>query len=60
MSDDFLDFEIRNRTLIDIQQLYELSYWAHRFNVSQRDLKDAVEAVGPEVAAVEAYFASMV
>ena len=60
MSDDFLDFEIRNRTLIDIQQIYELSYWAHRFNVSQRDLKDAVEAVGPEVSAVENYFASMV
>jgi hypothetical protein len=59
MSDDHAETEVLDRTLIDIQQVLSLSYWSRRFGLSERELKDAVEAVGPEVGAVGRYVQQM-
>ena len=40
---------------INVNESYELEYWAKKFGVSQDELKDAVKAVGPKVIAVDDY-----
>lgn len=59
MSDERKESDSQDSRLIDIQQMLDLAYWARRFNVSQRDLKDAVEAVGPQASAVSHYLSGV-
>lgn len=55
MSDDLAESAVLDGALIDIQQMPALNYWSRRFGLSERELKDAVEAVGPEAGAVGRY-----
>ena len=40
---------------ININERYELQYWAGKFNVTQEQLVKAVAATGPMASAVEKY-----
>lgn len=40
---------------IDINEVRDLQYWSHKFNVSPNILREAVAAIGPAAAAVEHY-----
>lgn len=42
----------RDRSRIDVDQDWELRWWAKAFNASPEELKRAVAAVGPSAAAV--------
>jgi hypothetical protein len=42
-----------DRDRIDVNERYELEYWSQKFKVSQDQLKNAVERVGPMVRDVE-------
>ena len=43
----------RDRQRIDIHQEHEVRYWSDKLGVTPEQLRDAVEAVGPMVEAVE-------
>ena len=43
---------------INVNEAYELQYWAEKFNVSTAKLKQAVNEVGPMVANVQDYLQS--
>jgi len=47
-----------DRKRININQPYEIRHWARKFNVTRRELREAVEKVGPSVAKVQAELAS--
>lgn len=40
---------------INLNEDYEVTYWTKEFNVSQDELKNAVDAVGKSVDAVRKY-----
>jgi len=42
---------------INVNESYELQYWSEKFNVSRDRLKEAVKAVGIQVADVQKYLA---
>ena len=44
-----------DRNLINVNESYELSYWAEKFGVKPQQLKDAVKAVGTSAKEVEAH-----
>lgn len=41
---------------INIKESYELQYWSEKLNVSQEELKKAVQSAGPFVEDVRDYF----
>jgi hypothetical protein len=47
-----------DKTRIDLNQPYQVAYWKQRFGVSERELEDAVGAVGTSVTKIEAYLKS--
>jgi hypothetical protein len=44
-----------DRDRVNVNEDYELQYWTEKFGVSRERLKEAVEAVGTSVKAVEEY-----
>jgi hypothetical protein len=48
----------RDDSRINVNEAYELQYWSERFNISREELKEAVNAVGTQVTAVEEYLSS--
>ncbi len=55
---DKLDNRARlDRTRIDVEQDWEVIFWATRFEVSGRDVRNAVESVGPQIEDVRAHLA---
>ena len=44
-----------DRDRINVNEDYELQYWAKKFNKSNDEIKDAVKAVGTSAKAVEEY-----
>jgi hypothetical protein len=43
----------QDRTRINVNENYELSYWAEKLSVTQNELKAAVQAVGDRADLVE-------
>jgi hypothetical protein len=43
----------QDRKLISLQEDYEIRYWCDKFNVSESELRKAVERVGNSAEAVE-------
>jgi hypothetical protein len=43
---------------INVNESYEVRYWSEKFGVTPDELKDAVEAAGTQVTAVEEYLGS--
>jgi len=44
-----------DRDRINVNEDYELQYWSEKFGVSRDKIKEAVEAVGTSVEAVQKY-----
>ncbi|MCQ6961270.1 DUF3606 domain-containing protein [Mucilaginibacter aquariorum] len=44
-----------DRDRINVNEDYELQYWSEKFGVSRDRIKEAVEAVGTSVEAVQKY-----
>ena len=44
-----------DRDRINVNEDYELQYWSEKFGVSRERLKEAVDAVGTSVDAVQKY-----
>jgi hypothetical protein len=53
MADNLSDRGARDRARIDVHQAHELRYWSKKFGVSEDELRQAVEQVGPMVQNVE-------
>ncbi|MDQ9169943.1 DUF3606 domain-containing protein [Oxalobacteraceae bacterium R-40] len=49
MSKEFEDMALDADTELDINDLSQLQYWMHEWDVSERDLRMAVANVGTEV-----------
>lgn len=45
----------RDRTRVDVDQLWELQWWSKGFGVSTEELRAAVSEVGPLVADLDRY-----
>ena len=58
MADDKTLSGGQDRTRINVNEDYELRDWSKKFGVTPEELREAVEAVGPTVAAVEKHFAA--
>ena len=56
MSDDKTQKGGQDRTRINTNEDYELRYWSEKFNVSEEDLKKAVDEAGTYVEDVQEYF----
>ena len=53
MADDFETRSSPDRSSVRLDQERERRYWAHRFGVTEEELRRAVEAVGPKPSFVE-------
>jgi hypothetical protein len=42
---------------IDLEQDYEVRYWARKLGVNERELRDTVRTVGPIIEKVKEHFA---
>jgi hypothetical protein len=52
MSDDKKNTGSPDRDRINVNEDYEVQYWTKELGISAKQLRDAVEAVGPTSAAV--------
>ncbi|WP_375169657.1 DUF3606 domain-containing protein [Marinobacter sp.] len=57
MSDDLERTGPEDPKKININQSWEVTYWCKALGVSEKELREAVEAVGPLVADVKAHIA---
>lgn len=55
MSDDKKKVGKADRDRINLNEDYEVRDWAEKFNISAKELRDAVKEVGPMAKDVEAY-----
>jgi len=55
MADDRTKKDYRDKTRINMNEDYEVSYWKNKFGVSGQALAGAVRAVGSSVKKVEGY-----
>jgi hypothetical protein len=53
MSDDPNKRGPQDRSRVNVNEEWELSYWTKHFNVSAEQLRAAVKAAGPSVEAVK-------
>ena len=51
---------MQERLRINVDHPYELRYWSQTFNVSEAQVRLAIEQVGPVVKSVKEYFAKTV
>ena len=58
MADDKTRRGPADRSRINVNESYELSYWTKRFNCSAEELRAVVKAVGTSADAVENYMKS--
>jgi hypothetical protein len=58
MADDKTKTDYRDKTRINMNEPYEVSYWKKRFGVSGQQLAGAVRAVGVSVAKVAEYLSA--
>jgi hypothetical protein len=47
----------QDRDRINVIQPHELAYWSRTFNVQERELREAIKAVGDRVEAVKKHLA---
>ncbi|WP_458757707.1 DUF3606 domain-containing protein [Afipia sp. TerB] len=52
MADDLSNKGPRDRSRINMQEDYEVKYWAHHLGVSREELQRAVDKVGNSAASV--------
>ncbi len=55
MSDDLNITRPADATKINLNQSWEVEYWCKKFNVTEKRLRSAVEAVGISATAVKIY-----
>ena len=55
MTDDRTKRGEPDRSLVNLQEDYELDYWTKKFGVSREALSDAVKAVGSSADRIEAF-----
>lgn len=55
MADDPNNRGPQDRARVSMEQDHEVRYWTEKFGVSQRQLQEAVDAVGNSADAVENY-----
>lgn len=53
MSDDKTLRGSQDRERINVHEAYELKYWSNKWSVSEQQLRDAVDLVGPMVKDVQ-------
>ena len=58
MPDNTADRGPQDRSRISLGQDHEVRYWSQRFGIDEKQLRAAVEDVGPSVQDVEQYLAS--
>ena len=58
MGDDFAKQGGSGNDTVDLDERWERSYWARRFDVTDEQLREAVAAVGPLAEDVRKYLAS--
>lgn len=47
MADNLSERDQRDRSRINVSQPHELSYWSRKFGVSEEQVREAVQQVGP-------------
>jgi hypothetical protein len=57
MRDESVSHGVQHRASIHINQANELRYWTKEFNVTEAQLRDAVNKAGVSAVAVRAYLA---
>jgi hypothetical protein len=55
MSDDKTKKGQQDRSRINLDEKHEVDYWTKKLNVSEEELREAVENVGSSAATVERY-----
>ncbi len=55
MSDDLTRRQPEDPTKVNINQQWEIDYWCRKFGVSEGELRQAIEKVGPMVKDVRQY-----
>lgn len=58
MSDDLKNRGAQDRSRINVNEAHELHYWTKELNVSEDQLREAVQAVGVSAAAVRSHLAN--
>ncbi|CAB3894237.1 DUF3606 domain-containing protein [Achromobacter mucicolens] len=58
MSDDLKNRGVQDRSRINVNEAHELRYWTKELNVSEDQLREAVQTVGVSAAAVRSHLAS--
>ncbi len=53
MADDLHRRSPPDRSHVNVDQEHERRYWAHKFGVTEEELRRAVESVGPKPSFVE-------
>ena len=53
MADDLQRNSPPDRSQVNVDHEYERRYWAHKFGVTEEELRRAVETVGPKPSFVE-------
>jgi len=55
MADNLQKAGPQDRSRINVEERWEVQYWTKELNVSEQELRRAVEAVGPAVSRVREY-----
>ena len=58
MGDDLAKQDQPGGATVDLDERWERSYWARRFDVTDEELREAIAAVGPLAEDVRKYLAS--
>ncbi len=56
MSDDKSKIGTSDRSRINVNERYEVDYWAKRWKITEQQLRDGVKKVGPMVVDVARHF----
>jgi hypothetical protein len=56
MTDNLKERGVQDRARIDVSEEHECRYWSKRFDVTPRELQDAVAQIGPMVEDVREWF----
>ena len=55
MSDDLNKKRPQDVTKVNIHEDWEVRYWCNKWNITKKQLEDAVKAVGTSVTSIEKY-----
>ena len=56
MADNLTERGTQDRSRINVEQQHEVRYWSEKFGVTEAELRQAVQAVGPMADKVEQHF----